>query len=379
MGTDFEYKMVCSLDELMLEIMTERENIIFGAGGMAHTLLRYLQYRELSRYILCITVEDDSINPTEIYGIPVVAMKYISHFYQTASFFVAVGEKLYKEVEENLQDKACHRVIAISENIFTELEEEFKQISSNIIMDISTEINRSKIEKLENTVSWQPEVVKTNTETFAKFKDINIGKEIVLLATGPTASKYRKRKNALHIGINTTPILNVPLDYYFAHDSRAFKKISIENVINRCEGSIFIGKIAGRLAHKSSYLRSEIDITNIKRNKDICQYFVNSPCMTEELAKDICQHPLTDYYSIVFSALQFALYTCPSKIYLVGCDVSGKLEHFHDASNSAVPHAKYFKLGYGLLKRFVETYYSNVEIYSINPVGLKGLFKDVIC
>ncbi|HCT90062.1 MAG TPA: hypothetical protein DF613_01570 [Lachnospiraceae bacterium] len=372
MGVDIECRMIDSLDELTSEIMAEREVIVYGAGAMAHVLLRYLQYRGLRHYILCIAVEDDSVNPTEIYGIPVVAIRYLPHFYRTACFFAAVGEQLREEAEETLCSKACRKVITISGNVFTESEKEFEQIPANIVMNISDEATRFRIGKLENTVSWQIEAVKTNTEAFGKFKNINSGKEMVLLATGPTASQYRKKKNALHIGVNTTPVLDIPLDYYFAHDSRAFNKIPIENAVEKCKGEIFIGRIADRLA----YSRREIDIRNINKNKNIRQYFVNGPCMTDDLVKDICRHPLTDYFSIVFSALQFAFYTHPSRIYLVGCDVSGKWDHFYEASNLDVPHAKYFKLGYGLLKRFGEIYYPDVEICSMNPVGLKGLFRD---
>lgn len=371
MKTDFKNKIICSVDELMAEISTQEENIIYGAGGMAHILLKFLQYRGLSRFILCVTVEDDSVNPTELYGIPVVAIQYLPHFYQTANLFLAVGEELCKNVEESLQSKECRKIMKISENVFSELKELFEQIPLNFIADIGTETIRYQIEKVRRTVSWQPEVVKTNTESFANFKDINAGKNIVLLATGPTASKYKMMSDALHIGVNTTPVLNIPLDYYFAHDNRAFKKLSLDKAISGCGGEAFIGRIAGRLAH----LRSEINI-NHRQWTNVHSYFVNCPCMTEDLIRDICQHSLTDYYSIVFAAVQFALFTNPSRIYLVGCDISGKLEHFNETSNVIVSHTKYFKLGFGLLKRFVEIYYPDVEMCSINPVGLRGLFED---
>ncbi len=374
MEMEFESRMIRSLDELMSEILAGRENIIYGAGGMAHRLLRYLWHRGLSYYILCVTVENDSINPTELYGIPVIAIRYIPHFYRTASFFAAVSEKLHGDVEETLRAKNVKKIITISDSVFAELEKEFRRMPTNDMIDRGNEMIRLQIERMNRVVSWQPEVVRTNTEAFQNFKDVNAGREIVLMATGPTTSQYVRKKDALHIGVNTAPILNIPLDYYFAHDNRAFTRISLENAVDRCEGEIIIGKFAGRLA----YLQTEIDTTKIEKDKRIHQYIVSCPSMTEDLVKNICQHPLTDYYSIVFPALQFALYTHPSRIYLVGCDVSGKLEHFNEASDIVEPHARYVKLGHGLLKRFVEIYYPDVEICSINPVGLKGLFKDYI-
>jgi hypothetical protein len=34
-------------------------------------------------------------------------------------------------------------------------------------------------------------------------------------------------------------------------------------------------------------------------------------------------------------------------------------------------------MGYQLFQRFIAKYYPDVEVISINPVGLKGMFKDV--
>ena len=65
--------------------------------------------------------------------------------------------------------------------------------------------------------------------------------------------------------------------------------------------------------------------------------------------------------SIIFPALQFMLYTGLSKIYLAGvdADIGNLSEKWKQA------------------KSFIEESYPNTEMISINPVGLKGYFKDV--
>ena len=34
-------------------------------------------------------------------------------------------------------------------------------------------------------------------------------------------------------------------------------------------------------------------------------------------------------------------------------------------------------LGWLQVKKFIEKFYPNVEVFSVNPVGLKGIFHDV--
>ena len=41
-----------------------------------------------------------------------------------------------------------------------------------------------------------------NYNTFLKYKNINYGKEVVLIATGPTLNKYIPIKNAINVGVN---------------------------------------------------------------------------------------------------------------------------------------------------------------------------------
>ena len=76
-------------------------------------------------------------------------------------------------------------------------------------------------------------------------------------------------------------------------------------------------------------------------------------------------------------ALHFALYTNPKAIYLVGCDCN--LTGYFDgtAQKTASNNIDFWMIGYKKMKEFAAHFYPETEIISINPVGLKGLFRDV--
>ena len=82
--------------------------------------------------------------------------------------------------------------------------------------------------------------------------------------------------------------------------------------------------------------------------------------------------------------MQFALWTNPKRIYLVGCDSAGQVNslnwnHFDDnnKNNHNIVPIEALLEGWKKLAKFAEYMYPDVEIISINPVGLKGLFKDI--
>ena len=100
----------------------------------------------------------------------------------------------------------------------------------------------------------------------------------------------------------------------------------------------------------------------------------------ERFALDLSSQPLADCGSVVFSALQFALWMNPRRLYLVGCDCSHGGYFYKDAKASS-SGANTLALdrvmqGYAWFKLFAQRYYPATEIVSINPVGLKGLFID---
>ncbi len=90
---------------------------------------------------------------------------------------------------------------------------------------------------------------------------------------------------------------------------------------------------------------------------------------------DISSNPLFEYYSVVFSALNFALYTQPKKIYLIGCDCAKNGYWDKSKDNKDMSVEKVID-GYKTLKLFRDIYFTDTSIVSFNPIGLKGLFDE---
>ena len=89
---------------------------------------------------------------------------------------------------------------------------------------------------------------------------------------------------------------------------------------------------------------------------------------------DITTHPLTDYNSVVFSAIQFIAYTNPKRLYLVVCDCNTAGQF--NAKTPNYLNLNCVKKGWKKTKAFMSIYYPETNIVSINPVGLTGLFND---
>ena len=210
-----------------------------------------------------------------------------------------------------------------------------------------------------------------NYNTFLKHKNINYGKEVVLIATGPTLNKYIPIKNAINVGVNQAIYYDkVKLDYYFLQDCKNSTKNIPEFIIKNDDGKCqyFFG------TYDMNYFKdmvSESDAILIKNSK---RYVVDNLCSYNNLIYDITSLPLQGFGSVVFAAIQFIFWTNPKRIYLVGCDCS-ESGHFNQKNNTL--DLRRVKLGYLKVKEFRDIYYPKTEIISINPIGLNGIFKDI--
>lgn len=217
-------------------------------------------------------------------------------------------------------------------------------------------------------------------KTFLPFKGIHEGDDIVLVASGVSADKYKVKEGAVHIGVNRSFQIDnyrIPMDYIFIQDFSGKTPEYIDDLDNYrpydCTkfygltmewGMDFNRTIPETHAIKANALRYRTDWVNIEGFKP-------------KFIHDISTQPLGCFGSIVFPALQFALWTYPKRIYLVGCDcsLSGYAYDKNDKNFLDVPR---IINTYKEFKAFAHKYYPDVEIISINPVGLKGIFKDEI-
>lgn len=216
-------------------------------------------------------------------------------------------------------------------------------------------------------------------KTFSEYKNINAGKEVVILGAGPTLNKYVPIKNAVHIGVNRTFLFDkVNLDYLFAIDKEGIKQYYKE--FTNYKGNNCIKFIGDQNIDKNFQIPE--DIANQIESK---RYKTTGHYLPDRFALDLEASPIGNFATVTLQAMQFALYTNPKKIYLVGidCNISVK-GHFVGKTPDNSTRGQDPKWLDGIqrdqwfsIKPFLEMYYPNIEVISINPIGLKGLFKDI--
>lgn len=233
----------------------------------------------------------------------------------------------------------------------------------------------NKLNSIENSVLN----LKTNIlasqihpSIFAKYKNRHKGEDVVIVACGPSVNKYTPIKNAVHIAVNRAFKINtVKFNYLFINDT--LYPEGDKDLISYDTNCIkFLGLLPDRFLFNNEVFRHPVNLFN----KDNVHPYVLEYKANNIWAYDIAYEPFADYNSTVFSALQFALYTNPKRIYLVGCDcTSGYFYNTNDSNNSSKSTLLINK--WKTCKRIKDKFYPDTEIISINPVGLKGFFKDI--
>ena len=220
--------------------------------------------------------------------------------------------------------------------------------------------------------------VKTHTCVFSKYKGMYKGRTIVILGSGPTLRFYNMLKNAVHIGVNHTfTIDQLKLDYLFVQDNLGIG--DAENPDMQHRANVYRGKVCKKF-YGTHYCDARITEQDVLEANAERYYFLDHNIPTSDyafLTADITTRPLNEWSSVIFAAMEFALWTHPEKIYIVGCDCTSNGHIYVKEKRGWCAFEDRFKYGWKQIKRYRDSHYSDVRIISINPVGLTGLFEDV--
>ena len=214
-------------------------------------------------------------------------------------------------------------------------------------------------------------------ETFKNFKFSHYNENVAVIGCGPSVKYYNNEIDAINIALNRALFLeNLKFDYMFVWDYLGFKK-NDPDFFERIKEHKECVKFYGKFINPEITSIPEFPDDNINKIKHF--YSCKRWGLLGEKSKimlypDIENYPLADFMSVSFPAIQFALYTHPKALYLVGLDTiqAPNCAGFNNPYNTDE-----MKKGYKQFKRFAELHYPDIEIISVNPVGLKGLFKDV--
>lgn len=212
--------------------------------------------------------------------------------------------------------------------------------------------------------------------TFPKYKNRFAGLDVVLVACGPTAAEYHPLEGAVHIGVNSAYRLpNVKLDFLFAQDCAADLRVRRKELVGYRRGDCvkFFGILGADVCGEGNSTWSESDALEAGAER----YYIREGVRGQPglIPHDISTHPLADYQNVVFAALQFALWTNPRAIYLVGCDCTSGVGHFDSKRSNWLDLGAVFA-GYDDIKVFAEKWYPDTRIFVVRPVGLKGRFDE---
>lgn len=209
-------------------------------------------------------------------------------------------------------------------------------------------------------------------KVFPQFKNIHKGKDAVIIGTAPTLNYYTPIKDAIHIGVNRA-YQKLDLDYWFCIDATTinenFDDIKTKSFIK------FFGQAYQTFPYH--YYKERRHNTNslIESCKNAYKYYVDISNFTS-INTDIETQMFPDIGGCIFSALYFTLYTGVKRIYIVGCDATNT-GYFYGEQQIVNKYLFNLPKYWGVFKNYAEIFYPDVEFISINPVGLKGLFKDV--
>ena len=216
----------------------------------------------------------------------------------------------------------------------------------------------------------------THKAAFEEFKGCNQGQSVVLVGAGPSLNTYHQLKGLIHIGVNSVFLKpGIELDYWFMRDYCGFqgRESKEENWSNKLKNYNFVkffGVSEWSLEGRESFQIPESIIEENHGRRFFTTY------KKDYIHCDLAHYPVMGLGSTIFAALHFALYTMPRQILLVGCDCSSA-GHFDGTVNGTENWANMVIDSWKWVKKFVTRFYPGLEIISINPVGLKGVFRDV--
>lgn len=210
-----------------------------------------------------------------------------------------------------------------------------------------------------------------NKNAFSEYRNIYNDRDVVVVGAGPTLNKYQPIQGAIHIGTNRVhQNKNLELDFLFRQDFKNYDEEIFDCNVKKFIGIYYDWKLD--MCPQSVFNK----LTNA--NKFVIDNY------SDYIPVEIDTFPLWHGGSVIYSAMQFALWTNPKRIYLVGCDSAGQVDslnwnHFDDKNQNGhniVPITALVE-NWKKLADFAKLMYPDTEIISINPVGLKGLFKDI--
>ncbi len=290
---------------------------------------------------------------------------------------VALLEDSLSEIKRNMA-----QMNEVTSETKRRTEEEIKTVE-----DLFRRSKNDQVKLLPNFISGAI----INRKAFSPFKNFCIGRELVVCGAGPSLKDYVPIKDAVHIALNRAFLFDkVAFDFIYAQDFNGIKMVQNELAAYRPESCVkFFGTQDDRTL---GVYRSNIPFQLVDRCKArlfVTNYFAIDNLWDSKFVYNIDSSAISTFTNVGLAVMQFALWMNPKRIYLVGIDASGN--HFTQQGLSEEEKAEEelritamwesererTRKKWEECKLFASIYYPDTEIVSVNPVGLKGIFRDV--
>lgn len=206
---------------------------------------------------------------------------------------------------------------------------------------------------------------------FKPFKNKHLGKEAIVFATGSSLSNFDQKIPEKYIKIGVNGIFKFEniaktLNYYFFGDGYHNKGKPFYEGINQMDSQIKKFCCTYKYKKYIHNFNKEREEEMLNKNIGVFDFCHNY------FHKNIDRYPMMNH-TIIFAAMQFALYCGIKKIYIVGCDVTQS--HFYDEKNDGINY--HYLYWWCCFKKFVQENYPDVKIISVSPRALIGVFPFV--
>ena len=226
---------------------------------------------------------------------------------------------------------------------------------------------------------------------FLPFKLKHADESAILYATGPSLNNFDvsllPEVPDVSVGVNSIIYHDdIGLDYYFcAHDvSKEYKNHPhrelndefplLEKIKSRCNSM----QVFCAITFNGDVFPDFFTVQEAGEMGAIT-YDLSGNSGAQHFQRDLTVGPMYNH-SIVFPALQFLLYTGVGRIYLVGCDCGGGASYLNQKAKWVDRSGRPTDVVWNWHEflEFKDTAYPSVEVISVNPQGLVGLFTDYI-
>lgn len=232
--------------------------------------------------------------------------------------------------------------------------------------------------------------VPTVHKYFSQFKGIYEGKDVVQVSGGPTLNQYRPIPDAVHVGINAVFRSFSMLDYLFLNEQHLLDSTLNDEADafkpDTCKKFYSIlpyrrsNEVRGwkTLSATNEFVSTSDRIPEIRFKKANAYPVLLEEVYSGKFAIDLQTEAFGDFGGTVFTALQFIMYTHPRRVFLVGHDCTTAGHAYQtEIDKKLLPFDFSQRIGiYKAFKEWANRIYPDVEIISVNPIGLKGIFKD---